>query len=122
MMSLAMPCGILSAIVSSPAVTSSCTLLSGFFATTIVSGPGQKAAARPAEIPSNAPWAIAMSTLATWAISGLKRGRPFISKIRATANPLVASAASPYTVSVGSATHCPRRNAATAGAAKSSCD
>ncbi len=31
----------------------------------------------------------------TWAISGLKRGRPFASKMRATASPLVASPARP---------------------------
>ena len=36
-----------------------------------------------------------MARSVTWQISGLKRGRPFASKIRATAAPFVASAARP---------------------------
>ena len=62
---------------------------------TRVSGPGQNAVASASPIGGNAIKAMAASRSATWAISGLNRGRPFASKIRATASPLVASAPSP---------------------------
>src|SRR5882672_3578323 len=49
-------------------------------------------------------------------MSGSKRGRSFASKIFATAIGLSALAASPYTVSVGSATRSPFRRSSTARA------
>ena len=45
-----------------------------------------------------------------WTISGWSAGRPLTAKIRRTASALDASAASPYTVSVGMATRPPARN------------
>src|SRR5690242_3258356 len=50
----------------------------------------------------------------TWTISGWSAGRPFVAYTRATAAGFSASAASPYTVSVGSPTSPPARRAATA--------
>ena len=51
----------------------------------------------------------AISTESTWTISGLVRGRPLASKMRATAAESSAFAPNPYTVSVGNATSFPAR-------------
>src|SRR5688572_3847508 len=51
-----------------------------------------------------------------WTINGWPVGRPLTSKMRATAAGWRASAASPYTVSVGIATSPPRRSASAARA------
>ena len=50
-----------------------------------------------------------MSGPAMWTMRGLSCGRPFATKIFLTASPLRASAAIPYTVSVGRATSSPCR-------------
>ena len=50
----------------------------------------------------------------TWTISGWSIGRPFTSNMRRTAVSFDASAASPYTVSVGIATRPPARSTSTA--------
>ena len=110
--------GTRSAIVSRPAVTSPLTLfrapsLSG---STSVSGPGQNSCASTKASSPNSPRSRAASRSATCAISGLNRGRPFASKMRATAFPLVASAPRPYTVSVGNATSPPPRSMRAASA------
>ena len=97
--------------VSSPARTSPGT--SWRAAATIVSAPGQKASARSlmrgsASAASVKRWMrSARSAMCT--MSGSNVGRPFASKIRATAGASNAFAPSPYTVSVGKATRPPAR-------------
>ena len=94
--------------VSSPAVTSSGR--SRCLGTITVNGPGKNAAIsfsaadgiRRATRPTSA-----MSVRCT--ISGLSEGRPFARKIALTAFAFIASAPSPYTVSVGNATTPPAR-------------
>ena len=84
---------------------------------TSVSGPGQNAeASRNA---SGGTWDAQDSmddACATWTMSGWVDGRPFTAKMRRTASSFSASAASPYTVSVGRPTSPPRRSTATAAA------
>jgi hypothetical protein len=67
----------------------------GVRGSTKVSAPGQKALAsrraRPSSSTSSSSWAMS----AIWLISGLKSGRPLAANIFATADALVASAASP---------------------------
>ena len=106
-------------MVSRPAVARSATGQPSCLAITSVSGPGQNAAAsfRPASV--RRPSRAAASVSGTFTIRGLKCGRPLVAKIAATARPLVASAPSPYTVSVGNATRAPSRSAAPAAATAS---
>jgi hypothetical protein len=62
----------------------------------MVSGPGQNAAASRAAAPGHAVTsARAASGSVTWAMSGLKLGRPLAAKMRATADASSASAARP---------------------------
>jgi len=82
-------------MVSSPAVASGWMPASGLSGTTSVSGPGQNFSASLFDSGSKRPMRSAIASEATWAMSGLKRGRPFASYILATAAPLVASPASP---------------------------
>ena len=107
-----------SATVCPPAVTMSGT--ASAFGTTSVNGPGQNTAA--------AFWAIsghplasvcAMLSSETCTMSGFVVGRPLTWNICATASGSIASAARPYTVSVGTATSWPlaSRSAAAARAA-----
>ena len=102
--------------VSSPARTSPGT--SARAAATIVSAPGQKASARSVMRGSERACAVkswersARSAMCT--MSGSKVGRPFASKIRATAGASKAFAPRPYTVSVGKATSPPARMIAAA--------
>ena len=84
-----------------------------------VNGPGQNRLARIRARSSIIPSCCAISNPSTWHIRGLNRGRPLTSKIRATAWPSVASAARPYTVSVGIATRPPRANTVTARSIRS---
>lgn len=64
------------ATVSSPAVANSATGQSSVFGTTSVSGPGQNASASLNARASKRPIRRAAARSATWAISGLKAGRP----------------------------------------------
>ncbi len=94
--------------VSSPALTKCEIGLSDVFFITIVSGPGQNFSASffaAGDISANR---STQETSAMWAIRGLNCGRPFVSKIDATAISFAASAPNPYTVSVGKATSRPR--------------
>ena len=93
--SCAKPPGMRNATVSNPAETSGWIGEPALSGSTSVSGPGQKASASLREIASNSASPSAISMSATWAISGLKRGRPLASKMRATAAPSVASPAKP---------------------------
>ena len=87
-------CGMRTATVLSPAVTSSGTR--SLFGATIVSGPGQKVSIRIC-----ACFGILLQSwrtslfFATCSISGLSEGLPFAAKIFATAAPLSPSAPSP---------------------------
>ena len=76
-----------------------------------VSGPGQYAAisARAAGEGSTAISGRSSSASSMCTISGLSPGRPFASKMLATASGFSASAPSPYTVSVGMPTSLPSR-------------
>ncbi len=78
------------------------------------SGPRERGEAPGAGRARRAPSRRAGRRRARWTISGCPAGRPLTSKIRRTAAGFVASAASPYTVSVGIATSPPRSIAATA--------
>ena len=89
------PMGMRSAIVLKPAVTSGWIAAPSRSGSTRVSGPGQKASASFCDSGSNSAIPLAISSEETWAISGLKRGRPLASKMRATAWPLAASPARP---------------------------
>ncbi|MCY1243554.1 hypothetical protein D9M72_565730 [compost metagenome] len=73
------PSGMRMPSVSRPAEASACTLLSGRCGKISVRGPGQKVSARRREIGSKRTWASAIAMSETCEISGLKRGRPFIS-------------------------------------------
>ena len=101
--------GARSATVSSPALASNERPLSARRGNTRLSGPGQKRRAAMRARSSNTASLSASASSGTWTISGLKCGRPFAAKIRATAVSLVASPPSPYTVSVGKATSSPAR-------------
>ena len=101
--------GMRSAMVARPPVTRGAMLLSARSGRTIVSGPGQNAFANMSAVRFNVAIRSAMPRSATWTISGLNPGRPFAAKIAATARSSVASAARPYTVSVGTATGSPAR-------------
>ena len=99
--------------VSRPAQHSAAT--SGPRGMMMVRGPGQKAAISS--------WARSGTSLTrpgsisgpvTWTIRGLSCGRPLATKIFFTASPLRASAAMPYTVSVGRATNSPLRSSSAA--------
>ena len=82
-----------------------------------VSGPGQKAST--SFCAKSGTWLAkcAMpSALATCTISGWSLGRPLAAKICATAASLLASAARPYTVSVGRPSRAPLRTARAAAA------
>lgn len=85
------------------------------FGKIMVNGPGQKCRAK-----SRADSGISRAALERawtswiWTIKGLSCGRPLASKIEVTAWGLVASAANPYTVSVGIATKPPFRRIAAA--------
>ena len=81
----------------------------------MVSGPGQNASASFCASGGNSV-AISrtMERSAMCTMSGLSCGRPFASKIRLTACGLSASAARPYTVSVGMPTTSPARSSAPA--------
>ena len=86
--------GIRTPTVSRPAQVTSLT--SGPRGMTIVSGPGQKAAASflaRSGTSETMPFSISMPQICT--MSGLSCGRPFASKIFLTASPLRASAAMP---------------------------
>ena len=98
-----------SAAVSSPALASNDNPLSARRFSTRLSAPGQKRAAMRRARASNWAKALASARPGTSTISGLKRGRPLAAKIAATARSLLASAPSPYTVSVGNATSSPAR-------------
>src|SRR2546423_5836235 len=108
--------------VAPPAVTIGGILAD--LASTIVSGPGQKARASfVANSGQEEVHSLAISTLETWTMIGLFAGRPLISKILLTAWASKALAARPYTVSVGRATSSPdfsRETACWTAAAKSS--
>ena len=78
-----------------PAVTSGWIAAPSRSGSTSVSGPGQNASASFCDSGSNSATALAISSEETCAISGLKRGRPLASKMRATARPLAASPARP---------------------------
>jgi len=86
-----------------------------------VSGPGQKASASviAALFTFFAQWCTCDSS-GICTINGWFVGRPFAANIFATASLLLASAARPYTVSVGKATHSPAFNNATAWLIRSS--
>ena len=81
--------------VPSPAVTSPAMPDWGCRGATSVSGPGQKASASRASVSGRSTKSNAPSKSGTWAIRGLKLGRPLASKIPATAWACVASAPSP---------------------------
>ena len=106
--------GTRTAMVSSPAVARSATGQSGCLASTRDSAPGQNANASRRPRSGRRPSFSAAPTSGTCTISGLNRGRSLAAKMAATARPLVASAPSPYTVSVGNATRAPPRIAAAA--------
>ena len=104
------------ATVPSPAVTTSGTTARR--GSTSVSGPGQK---RLVSMATSARLSAGISASSSsqpgvgrCTISGSKNGRSFASKIFSTASGLSASAASPYTVSVGSATGSPDASTAAA--------
>ena len=99
--------GIRIATVPSPALT--LAGIRGERGKIMVSGPGQKASASRRAVSGIAVTSGSISSnRAICTINGLSCGRPLASKIRATAASLVASAASPYTVSVGIPTSSPR--------------
>ena len=104
------------ATVSRPAVTMSGTI--DCRSRTSVSGPGQNCAISSLicarEASSIFATRVSHSSPGKCTISGSKRGRSFVSKIFVTATGSSASAASPYTVSVGSATTSPLRSSSTA--------
>ena len=82
-----------------------------------VSGPGQKASTSFCAKPGTSLAKCAMpSALATCTIRGWSLGRPLATKICATAASLLASAARPYTVSVGRPSSAPLRTARAAAA------
>ena len=87
--------GARTATVSSPARARSQTAASSRIGRTRVSGPGQKASASLTARSSKTAKRWAAPRPVTWAISGLKRGRPLASNRAATAEGLAASAASP---------------------------
>ena len=90
---------------------------SGRRGSTSVSGPGQKRAASAAARGSSATATQSSEAAsARCTINGSNAGRSFTSKMRATASGLKASAARPYTVSVGKATSPPRWSTAAASA------
>ena len=107
-----------SATVCNPLVTTSGT--SSCRGSTSVSGPGQKhSVSRPTSVASRSGTAAIRSSHSQsgkWTISGSKNGRSLASKILSTASGRVASAARPYTVSVGSATGSPAPRKRTASA------
>ncbi len=84
-----------SATVGRPAVTAATTGLPGRAGRTIVSGPGQYAAASASARSSSSARVRAAASEATCTISGLKSGRPLARKIAATAASLSARAARP---------------------------
>ncbi len=82
-----------------------------------VNGPGQKASiSRPAKAGTSAAKRATPAWLATWTISGWSAGRPLAAKMPRTAASLPASAARPYTVSVGNPTSSPAASASAARA------
>ena len=87
--------GTRSAMLSNPAEVSQAIGQSVARLTTILSGPGQKRSATALAAGLKSPSEKAHWAWETCEISGLKRGRPFASKIRATAVASVASAPSP---------------------------
>ena len=103
------------ATVPRPAVTISGTI--SRFGKTIVNGPGQNWLANSKINCRSCAGTEAISSSQSrsgkWTIKGSKRGRSFASKIFATAIGLSASAARPYTVSVGKPTLSPARKSAT---------
>src|SRR5829696_5967245 len=99
--------------VSRPPVTASGTR--GPRRRMIVSGPGQQASASTCAIGGTSDAQSGrVAAEERWTMRGCAAGRPFASKIRATAAGLEASAPSPYTVSVGNATSPPPRRISTA--------
>ena len=100
--------GIRMPTVSRPAQHSAAT--SGPRGMMMVRGPGQNAAISSwARSGTSLTRPGSMSGPAMWTMRGLSCGRPFATKIFLTASPLRASAAMPYTVSVGRATSSPCR-------------
>ena len=93
------------ATVSFPAVTKSGT--TAFLGSTRVRGPGQKVEAAIFANSFTSPIFSACSNPRTCTINGLVAGLPLRVKIFLTATSFSASPASPYTVSVGSATMSP---------------
>ena len=87
--------GTRSAMVSRPAQARSETGQSGRRFSTMVSGPGQKAAASFSASGVNNASSRARATSGRWEISGLKLGLPLAAKMAATARPSVASPPSP---------------------------
>jgi len=87
--------GTRTATVSSPALTSSESAVSSRRGSTSVSPPGQNRLASLSASALKTQCFSASSRFATCTISGLKRGRPFASKMLATALSSVASAPNP---------------------------
>ena len=82
-----------------------------------VSGPGQNASTRAwAKAGTSRAKCVMPDASATCTISGWSLGLPLAAKICATAASLLASAASPYTVSVGRPSNAPPRSARAAAA------
>ena len=87
-----------------------------------VSGPGQKACIKAwAKAGISLAKCAAAAASSTCTISGCSAGRPLAEKIRATAAGFWASAASPYTVSVGRPSSPPARRVSAAAAIDSAC-
>ena len=87
-----------------------------FARATIVSGPGQNAAAARRSRSVKLATSIACSRVAATSGTGLRASRPFNANSRSTASCRRGSTASPYNVSVGNATTPPARSASTAAA------
>lgn len=84
--------------------------ISGVLGRTTVRGPGQKRwISFAADVGTELTTCCSHCRELTCTIKGSKEGRSLIANTRATAAPFVASAPSPYTVSVGNATTSPRR-------------
>ncbi len=95
------------------------TLLRG---STNVRGPGQKAVMRSCAPAGRSDPPVSSPTLpasATWRMRGLSAGRPFASKMPATASGSRPNAPNPYTVSVGKATNPPARRMPAAASTRS---
>ena len=99
--------GIRTAKVLAPSRANGDTEQSCLIGATIVSGPGQNFCAASIAFGDKSTWATTSLKEAKCAISGLKCGRLLTANIFATAVSFIASAARPYTVSVGNATSPP---------------